>query len=80
MSSFSFLKFFQPKDKIFQNLFEQTADISVEISEIFLEAMKASGAKRFELLALTGHLEHKADDAAHNLYVELSKNFINRLS
>jgi predicted phosphate transport protein (TIGR00153 family) len=74
--SLSILKFFQPKDKIFQNLFEQTADISVEISEIFLEAMKASGPKRFELLALTGHLEHKADDAAHSLYVELSKNFI----
>ena len=74
--SLSILKFFQPKDKIFQNLFEKTATISVEVSEIFLEAMKASDSKRFELLAQTGHLEHQADDVAHNLYVELSKNFI----
>jgi predicted phosphate transport protein (TIGR00153 family) len=74
--SFSFLKLFQPKDKIFQNLFEQTADISVAISEIFLEAMKATDSRRLELLAKTGHLEHQADEVAHNLYVELSKNFI----
>ena len=51
--SLSILKFFQPKDKIFQNLFEKTADISVQVSEIFLEAMKASDSKRFELLAQT---------------------------
>lgn len=74
--AFSFLKLFQPKDKIFHNLFEQTADISVKISELFLSAMKESGEKRFEMLAQTGHLEHQADDLAHNLYVELSKNFI----
>ncbi len=74
--SLSILKFFQPKDKIFQNLFEQTAVISVQVSEMFLEAMKASDSKRFEILAQTGHLEHLADDVAHNLYVELSKNFI----
>ena len=74
--SLSILKFFQPKDKIFQNLFEQTAEITVKISEVFLEAMKQSNEKRFEILAQTGHLEHQADDVAHNLYVELSKNFI----
>lgn len=72
----SFLKFFQPKDKIFQNLFEQIADISVQISEVFLSAMKETDAKRIEILVQTGHLEHKADDVTHNLYVELSKNFI----
>lgn len=74
--SLSILKFFQPKDKIFQNLFEETATLSVQTSEIFLEAMKATEAKRFELLAQTGHLEHQADNVAHKLYVELSKNFI----
>ncbi len=74
--SFSFLKFFQPKDKIFQNLFEQTADIAVKTSEVFLQAMKETDEKRFEILAQTGHLEHQADDLAHNLYVELGKNFI----
>ncbi len=74
--AFSFLKLFQPKDKIFHSLFEQTADISVKISELFLSAMKETGEKRFEILAQTGHLEHLADDMAHNLYVELGKNFI----
>lgn len=74
--SLSILKFFQPKDKIFQNLFEQTAEISVKISEVFLEAMKQTNEKRFEILAQTGHLEHQADEVVHNLYVELSKNFI----
>lgn len=74
--SFSFLKLFQPKDKIFQNLFEQTADICVNISELFLTAMKETELKRFEILGQTGHLEHQADDIVHDLYVELSKNFI----
>jgi predicted phosphate transport protein (TIGR00153 family) len=74
--AFSILKFFQPKDKVFQNLFEETAEISVRISELFLEAMKATDAKRFEILAQTGHLEHQADQVTHKLYVELSKNFI----
>ncbi|MBP6659613.1 MAG: DUF47 domain-containing protein [Chitinophagales bacterium] len=74
--AFSFLKLFQPKDKIFHDLFEQTAEIAVNTSEVFLQAMKETGEKRFEILAQTGHLEHQADDLAHNLYVELSKNFI----
>lgn len=74
--SLSLLKFFQPKDKVFQNLFEQAAEVTVKISEVFLEAMKQSDDKRFEILAQTGHLEHQADDVVHNIYVELSKNFI----
>ena len=74
--AFSFLKLFQPKDKIFHDLFEQTAEIAVNTSEVFLQPMKETGEKRFEILAQTGHLEHQADDLAHNLYVELSKNFI----
>jgi len=74
--AFSFLKLFQPKDKIFQTLFEQIADISVKVSEVFMAAMKEADSKRFEILAETGGLEHQADDITHNLYVELSKNFI----
>lgn len=74
--SLSILKFFQPKDKVFQNLFEETATIAVKISELFLDAMRNNQAKRFELLAQTGHLEHQADQVSHNVYVELSRNFI----
>lgn len=72
----SILKFFQPKDKVFQNLFERGADVSVKISEVFLEAMKHTDDKRFETLIQTGALEHQADDVVHNIFIELSKNFI----
>lgn len=72
----SFLKFFQPKDKIFQSLFEKAADTAVKISEVFLEAMNHTDEKRYETLAKTGHIEHQTDDIVHNIYVELSKNFI----
>jgi predicted phosphate transport protein (TIGR00153 family) len=72
----SFLKFFQPKDKIFFNLFEQAVDIMEKTSNVFIEAMKATDAKRFEILAQTSGLEHQADNVTHNIYVELSKNFI----
>ena len=74
--SIPLLKFFQPKDKVFHNLFERCADISVKISEVFLEAMKTSDVKRMEMLAQTGSLEHEADDIVHNIYLELNKNFI----
>jgi predicted phosphate transport protein (TIGR00153 family) len=72
----SFLKFFQPKDKIFYKLFEDTVSIAVETSALFLEAMKETGAKRFEILAKTGNLEHQADQIAYQIYKELGKNFI----
>lgn len=72
----SFLKFFQPKDKIFHKLFEDSIAIGAQISEIFLEAMKETGEKRFEILSKTSDLEHQADDIAHQIYSELNRNFI----
>lgn len=74
--AFSILKFFQPKDKVFFGLFEQAVDIMEKTSGIFLEAMRASDADRFEILSQTSGLEHQADNVTHNIYVELSKNFI----
>jgi predicted phosphate transport protein (TIGR00153 family) len=74
--AFNILKFFQPRDKIFHTLFEQNAEIAVQISEKFLEAMKSTGKQRFRILAENGHLEHRADQVAHEIYVQLSKNFI----
>jgi uncharacterized protein len=72
----SFLKFFQPKDKIFHKLFEDSIIICAQISEIFVEAMSETGAKRFEILAKTSNLEHQADDIARQIFSELNKNFI----
>lgn len=74
--SLSILKFFQPKDKIFQNLFEEAIELVVKISDVFLEAMKQTDEKRFEILAQTSHLEHLTDQVVHKIYIELSKNFI----
>ncbi|HMZ95166.1 MAG TPA: DUF47 family protein, partial [Chitinophagales bacterium] len=72
----SFLKFFQPKDKIFHKLFEDSIVIGAQISEIFVEAMSETGAKRFEILAKTSNLEHQADDIARQIFSELNRNFI----
>jgi predicted phosphate transport protein (TIGR00153 family) len=57
-------------------LFEQAVDIMEKTSNVFIDAMKATDAKRFEILAQTSGLEHQADNVTHNIYVELSKNFI----
>lgn len=72
----SFLKFFQPKDKIFFTLIEKNVDIAVQISELFLQAMKETGDKRAEILMKTSSLEHQADDITHQVHQELNKNFI----
>ncbi|MEN9448348.1 MAG: hypothetical protein RJA25_1638 [Bacteroidota bacterium] len=74
--SLSILKFFQPKDKVFQNLFEETTILAEKVSKLFLEAMRSTHEKRYEMLAQTGHLEHQADQIVHNIYVELNRNFI----
>ncbi len=74
--AFSFLKLFQPKDKVFYNLFEQAVCVMEKTSTVFMQAMKETDAKRFETLSQTSGLEHQADSITHNIYVELSKNFI----
>ncbi len=72
----SILKFFQPKDKVFYGLFEQMTDAMEATSEIFLKGINETSAKRFEIMAQTKELEHKADELTHQIYVELGRNFI----
>jgi uncharacterized protein len=72
----SIMQFFQPKSKVFFDLFEKMADTMEQTSEIFLEGIKNHSEKRFEILAQTKELEHKADQLTHGIYVELNSNFI----
>jgi predicted phosphate transport protein (TIGR00153 family) len=70
-------KFFTPKDKKFQPLFEQGASNAVKISEALLIALNTSNLeKRKEHIKEIERLEHVGDDITHSIFLELSKNFI----
>ncbi|WP_432712906.1 DUF47 domain-containing protein [Pedobacter sp.] len=70
-------KFFTPKDKKFQPLFELAANNAVKISEALLIALNTADlAKRKEHIKEIERLEHVGDDITHSIFLELSKNFI----
>jgi predicted phosphate transport protein (TIGR00153 family) len=70
-------KFFTPKDKKFQPLFELAANNAVKISEALLVALNTSDlTKRKEHIKEIERLEHVGDDITHSIFLELSKNFI----
>ena len=70
---FSFLV---PKDKNFFKLFAQASDNLVEISKVFSEMSNAPIEKRQELLKKISDLEHVGDELTHQIFTELSTNFI----
>lgn len=70
---FSFLV---PKDKNFFKLFAQASDNLVEISKVFSEMANAPIEKRQELLKKISDLEHVGDELTHQIFTELSTNFI----
>lgn len=70
---FSFLV---PKDKNFFKLFAQASDNLVEISKVFSEMANSPVEKRQELLKKIGDLEHVGDELTHQIFTELSTNFI----
>ena len=70
---FSFLV---PKDKNFFKLFAQASDNLVEISKVFSEMANAPRERRQELLKKIGDLEHVGDELTHQIFIELSTNFI----
>jgi len=70
-------KFFTPKDKKFQPLFEQAANNTLKISEALLIALNTADlGKRKEHIQEIGRLEHVGDEITHSIFLELSKNFI----
>ena len=70
-------KFFTPKDKKFQPLFEQAGSNVLKISEALLLALSTTDLdKRKEHTKEIERLEHVGDDITHSIFLELSKNFI----
>lgn len=70
---FSFLV---PKDKNFFKLFAQSSDNLVEISKVFSEMMNAPMEKQQEFQKKIADLEHVGDELTHQIFTELSTNFI----
>ena len=70
-------KFFTPKDKKFQPLFEQAGSNVLKISEALLLAVSAKDLdERKKHIDEIERLEHVGDDITHSIFLELSKNFI----
>ncbi|NCX96695.1 MAG: DUF47 family protein [Chitinophagia bacterium] len=92
MSLNSILKIFQPKDKIFFNLFESVGTHLMQMSAIFYKATyeinhdngtKKSASEiqemRDDLLKKLEDLEHKNDEVTHEIFIQLGRNFITPL-
>jgi uncharacterized protein len=73
----SFLKIFQPKDRVFFDLFEKVADnvalMSLKLRELVAET---DFDKRAAIISQIEHLEHENDSHTHSIFTELGRNFI----
>jgi len=70
---FSFLV---PKNRNFFQLFAQSSNNLVEISKTFSEMINSPIEKRHELQKKIADLEHVGDEITHQIFTELSTNFI----
>ncbi len=71
------LAFFVPHDRIFFTLFSKSSENLVEIAKTLTELVNAgSPERRAELNKKIADLEHVGDDITHNIFTELSTNFI----
>ncbi len=71
------LAFFIPRDRIFFTLFSKSSENLVEIAKVLTELVNATvPEKRAELNKMIADLEHVGDDITHNIFTELSTNFI----
>jgi uncharacterized protein len=68
--------FLIPQDKNFFRLFAQSSNNLVDISKVFSEMVSAPVERRPELLKRISDLEHVGDDITHQIFTELSSNFI----
>jgi uncharacterized protein len=77
MSISTFLKSFSTKNKVFYNLFENATENLVSMNKIFTEAINTNDlVKRHELIKVIKDYEHKNDNITHQIFIELSQNFI----
>lgn len=77
MSLNAIFQYFVPKDKKFFPLFELASANLINISDALLEAVNTNDIEhRNELIKKIEVLEHKGDELTHQIFLELSKNFI----
>ena len=73
----SFLKIFMPKNKIFYELFEKVADNAAKMGGLLRDIIaEPDFDKRASLILQVEDLEHANDELTHNVFTELSRNFI----
>lgn len=71
------IRFFLPKDKIFYDIFENIVGNLKDMGSIFKKAMNEQDiAKRDEMFQKLEQGEHRNDEYTHQIFVELSSNFI----
>ncbi len=73
----NFLSFLIPKEKKFFPLFEKASGNLLTISKVLVDMVSTSSPdKRRELIKEIEHLEHVGDNITHDIFNELSANFI----
>lgn len=71
------IRLFLPKDKVFYEVFENiVVNLKVMISQLKTALDENDVAKRFKMLESIEQGEHKNDEYTHQIFVELSRNFI----
>jgi uncharacterized protein Yka (UPF0111/DUF47 family) len=75
--AFSFMKLFQPKDKVFYGLFEEVADNVAKMSKLLITIVgDPDFDKRQGFISQLEDLEHANDELTHRIFTELGRNFI----
>jgi hypothetical protein len=75
--AFSFMKLFQPKDKVFYGLFEEVADNVAKMSKLLITTVgEPDFDKRQGFISQLEDLEHANDELTHRIFTELGRNFI----
>ncbi|RYF97817.1 MAG: DUF47 family protein, partial [Chitinophagaceae bacterium] len=70
-------QYFVPKDRKFFPLFEKASGNLIEIGEALVEFVNSPDeTRRLEIAKRIEDLEHVGDDITHQIFLELSKNFI----
>jgi uncharacterized protein Yka (UPF0111/DUF47 family) len=72
----TFLKIFLPKDRIFYTLFEESSRRVLEMAEALSKLIHSDMSERASLFQAIEDLEHKNDESTHQIFTELSRNFI----
>jgi uncharacterized protein len=76
MSSFGFLKYFVPQDRKFFPLFDKAASNLQESGIAIYQLITCEPEERHRWFRRIEQLEHIGDEIAHEIFLELGRNFI----